>query len=61
MAKEVADQIRNEVSGKLGKNISVPIQDTDKTSLFDKLDLGLATRPSKVRGYHQFGSNFVYS
>jgi len=55
MAEEIADQIRNEISSKLGKDVSVLIQDTDKTFLLDKLSLGLATRPSKVRGIIDLG------
>ncbi len=54
-ADEIADQIREEVSGKLGKKVSVLIQDTDKTFLLDGLDLGLATRPSKVKGIIDLG------
>ncbi len=54
-AKEIADSIRESMADRLGKEVKVLVQDTDKTFLPKNICLGLATRPSQVEGIIDLG------
>ena len=57
-AQQIAQELREQISSKLGKNVSVVIVDTDKTYSFRGFHF--TPRPKPLKGIHSIGGFLAY-